>query len=63
MILDHMEQMMLQMTELHLQIPSWAKAEQMENCIPQKELWKLTDEPARVTSKSADNSGEKNRFA
>lgn len=29
-------------------IPSWAKAEQMEICTPQEELWKYADEPARL---------------
>ena len=42
---------MLRMTELQPKIPSWAKAEQMEICTPQKELWKYTDEPTRVTTK------------
>jgi hypothetical protein len=46
-----MEQMMLRMTELQPKIPSWAKAEQMEICTPQKELWKYADEPSRVTTK------------
>ena len=49
--MDPMEQMMLRMAELQLKIPSWAKAEQMENCIPQKELWNYPDDPARVTAK------------
>ena len=39
-IMDHMEQMMLRMTELQPKIPSWAKAENMEICTPQKDLWK-----------------------
>ncbi len=38
--MDHMEQMMLRMKELQPKIPSWAKAEQMEICTPQSELWK-----------------------
>ena len=42
---------MLRMTELQPKIPSWAKAEQMEICTPQKELWKYADETARVTTK------------
>lgn len=46
-----MEQMMLRMTELQPQIPSWAKAENMEICTPQKDLWKYTDEPTPVITK------------
>ena len=49
--MDHMEQMMLRMTELQPKIPSWAKAEQMEICTPQKELWKYADEPFQMTTK------------
>jgi hypothetical protein len=49
--MNHMEQMMLRMTELQPKIPSWAKAEHMELCIPQKELWKYADEPSRVMTK------------
>ena len=50
--MDHMEQMMLRMAELHHpQIPAWAKAEQMEICTPQKELWKYADEPTPVITK------------
>lgn len=48
--MDPMEQRMLRMAELRPRIPFWAKAEQMENCIPQRELWKYPDEPARVTA-------------
>lgn len=50
-IMDHMEQMMLRMTELEPKIPSWAKAENMEICTPQKDLWKYTDEPTPVITK------------
>ena len=42
---------MLRMTELQPKIPSWAKAEKMEICTPQKDLWKYADEPSRVTTK------------
>ncbi len=49
--MDHMEQMMLRMTKLQPHIPSWAKAENMEICTPQKDLWKYTDEPTQVTTK------------
>lgn len=49
--MDHMEQMMLRMTELQPKIPSWAKAENMEACTPQKELWKYADEPVQMTNK------------
>lgn len=49
--MDHMEQMMLRMTELQPKIPSWAKAENMEFCTPQKELWKYADEPTRMKTK------------
>ena len=46
--MDHMEQMMLRMKELHPIIPSWAKAEQMEICTPQSELWKYDNAATRV---------------
>ena len=46
-----MEQMMLRMTELQPKIPSWAKAENMEACTPQNELWKYADEPVQMTTK------------
>lgn len=49
--MDHMEQMMLRMTELQPKIPSWAKAENMEACTPQNELWKYADEPVQMTTK------------
>ena len=52
--MDHMEQMTLRMTELQPKIPSWAKAEKMENCTPQKDLWKYTDAPAGVASKKRE---------
>ena len=42
---------MLRMTELQPKIPSWAKAEQMEICTPQNELWKYADEPFQMTTK------------
>lgn len=42
---------MLRMTELQPKIPSWAKAENMELCTPQKELWKYADEPTRMKTK------------
>ena len=41
--MDHMELIMLRMAELLPKIPSWAKAEQMEISVPQKELWKYSD--------------------
>lgn len=50
-IMDHMEQMMLRMTERQPKIPSWAKAENMEICTPQKDLWNYTDEPTPVITK------------
>ena len=46
--MDRVEQMLLRMTELQPQIPFWAKAEQMEICTPQKELWKYTDDALRT---------------
>ena len=45
---------MLRMTELQPKIPSWAKAEKMEICTPQKDLWKYTDAPAGVASKKRE---------
>ena len=33
------------------QIPSWAKAEQMEISVPQSELWKYGDAPSRMTAR------------
>ena len=50
-MMDHMEQMMLRTTEREPKIPSWAKAENMEACTPQIELWKYADEPTRVKTK------------
>ena len=49
--MEHMEHMRLRMTELQPQIPAWAKAENMEICTPQKDLWKYTDEPTPVITK------------
>lgn len=46
--MDRVEQMLIRMTELQPQIPFWAKAEQMEICTPQKELWKYTDDALRT---------------
>jgi len=46
-----MEHMMLRMTELQPKIPSWAKAENMELCTPQKELWKYAEKPFWITIK------------
>ena len=46
--MNRVEQMLLRMTELQPQIPFWAKAEQMEICTPQKELWKYTDDALRT---------------
>ena len=60
--MDYMEQMMLRMTELQPKIPSWAKAEQMEICTPQKELWKYADEPFRVTTKKRKRIKKRGAF-
>ena len=38
--MDPMEQMLLRLRELQPEVPSWAKAEQMEISVPQTELWK-----------------------
>ncbi len=46
--MDHMELRIFRMAEPRPFIPSWAKAEQMEICTPQEELWKYADEPARL---------------
>ena len=40
--MDPMEQMLLRLSELQPEVPSWAKAEQMEISVPQIELWKYT---------------------
>lgn len=45
--MDHMERMILRMKQLQPQIPFWAKAEQMEICTSQAELWKYADEPKK----------------
>ena len=37
---DRVEQMMFRMKALRPEIPYWAKAERMEICTPQTELWK-----------------------
>jgi hypothetical protein len=46
-----MEQMLLRLRELQPEVPSWAKAEQMEISVPQTELWKYADEPTPVITK------------
>ena len=46
--MNHMEQIIIRMKELQPKIPSWAKAEQMENCIPQSELWRYDNAETRV---------------
>ena len=40
--MDPMEQMLLRLRELQPEVPSWAKADQMEISVPQIELWKYT---------------------
>ena len=40
--MDAMGQMLLRLSELQLEVPSWAKAEQLEISVPQIELWKYT---------------------
>ena len=45
--MDPMEQTMLRLRDLQPRIPSWAKAERMEICTPQEELWKYGEEPTR----------------
>ena len=37
---DYFEQSIRRISKRMPQIPSWAKAEQMENSVPQLELWK-----------------------
>jgi hypothetical protein len=49
--MDHMEQIMLRMAELHPQIPAWAKAEQMGSSIPQIELWRFSSDAVRQKHK------------
>lgn len=41
----------IQMKMMHPQVPSWAKAEQMEMSTPQSELWKYGDAPTRMTAR------------
>lgn len=44
--MDPMEQSLLRIPELQPKIPSWAKAEQMERCIPLKDLWHFSPDAA-----------------
>nr|MBQ4454397.1 hypothetical protein [Clostridia bacterium] len=53
--MDPLEQIMLRMKELQPQIPSWAKAEHMEISIPQKELWRYSEDPATHKKKHKKN--------
>ena len=49
--MDAMGQMLLRLSELQLEVPSWAKAEQMEISVPQSELWKYGNAPSRMTAR------------
>jgi len=53
--MDHMELIMLRMAELLPKIPSWAKAEQMEISVSQKELWKYSDSNSVKNKKQIDS--------
>ena len=43
------------------QVPSWAKAEQMEISIPRSVLWKYDDSPSRMTARIRIWLGNGNR--
>lgn len=53
--MDPLEQIMLRVEELQPQIPSWVKAEQMEISIPQKDLWRYSEDPATQKKKHKKN--------
>ena len=55
--MDPLEQIMIRMKDLQAQIPSWAKTEHMEISIPQKELWRYSEDPA-TQRKKHEKSGE-----
>ncbi len=57
--MDRVEHMLLRMTELQPQIPFWAKAENMELCTPQKELWKYAEKPFWITIKGRKRKSKK----
>ena len=40
--MDPMEKILLHLRELQPEVPSWAKAEQMEISVPQIEIWKYS---------------------
>ncbi len=42
--MDLLEEIMLRIDALKPGIPFWAKAEGMEICTPQKELWRYADD-------------------
>jgi hypothetical protein len=42
-----MERLIIQVNKTQCDIPSWAKAENMEMCIPRTELWKWSKENNR----------------
>ena len=50
-MMDHMELRIFRMNRPRPFVPSWAKAEQLEICTPQEELWKYADEPARMVAR------------
>ena len=46
--MDPIEQIQKRLRRLQPEIPAWAKAEQMEKSIPQKELWNYPADPGAV---------------
>lgn len=48
---DVMKEATIHMKMMEPQVPSWAKAEQMEISVPQSELWKYGDAPSRMTAR------------
>ena len=46
-----MKEATIPMKMMEPQVPSWAKAEQMELSVSQSELWKYGDAPSRMTAR------------
>lgn len=46
-----MKEATIHMKMMEPQVPSWAKAEQMEISVPQSELWKYGNAPSRMTAR------------
>ena len=49
--MDDIDQMLLRMQDLQPTIPFWAKAEQLERCIPQAALWRPAESRSTILDK------------